>query len=142
MPVRLLVSFRVRYGYFTTKILYHIHKEQNPRPSPLYQNDINIFFVFFIRKTIYSFLYFIIYFFRHNQFPFVTIIIQFSRQPYNEKIILRSLLSHFLSHPLLAVGQHKSGQRLEMMCGGSLAITPVGSGGTMVSIIIPDSAAK
>ena len=33
-------------------------------------------------------------------------------------------------------------QRLEMMCGGSLAITPGESGGTVVSIIIPDSAAK
>ena len=33
-------------------------------------------------------------------------------------------------------------QRLEMMCGGSLAITPGDRGGTMVSVTIPDSAEK
>jgi sensor histidine kinase YesM len=33
-------------------------------------------------------------------------------------------------------------QRIEMMCGGSLAITPADGGGTMVTVTIPDSAAK
>ena len=33
-------------------------------------------------------------------------------------------------------------QRLEIMCGGSLTITPNDSGGTVVSVIIPDSTAN
>ena len=33
-------------------------------------------------------------------------------------------------------------QRLEMMCGGSLAITPREGGGTVVTVTIPDSAAE
>ena len=30
-------------------------------------------------------------------------------------------------------------QRLEIMCGGSLMITPGDSGGTVVTVVIPDS---
>ena len=33
-------------------------------------------------------------------------------------------------------------QRLEMMCNGSLTITPGDNGGTVVTITIPDSAAQ
>ena len=33
-------------------------------------------------------------------------------------------------------------QRLEMMCGGSLTITPNDGGGTVVTVTIPDSAAE
>ena len=33
-------------------------------------------------------------------------------------------------------------QRLELMCGGSLTITPNDGGGTVVTVAIPDSAAE
>ena len=33
-------------------------------------------------------------------------------------------------------------QRLEMMCDGSLTITPKKGGGTIVTVMIPDSAVK